>query len=483
MLEYQLGQKYIDFVSHLPPKERGEVLWGSQSILSHCPGYLQKRIQAITPELSVFQVGKELSLLVYDDYAKRFIIDGGQLGSTYGTGDLGEAAVKESIVSLLKKDEAPFPDDDLERFLEANYFTNWFIKLLSKMPSEDRKLFEKKKPEAIKETVEPKKEEPKTPSTPLPPKTNTTKADIKVEPLPLTKKEEPSPLPKKEVAPTPVKKTPKKEDVDGEQYEKAILAELSLAYAKRQQAKKAIAPTPSTPLRHVKFAALENVISYTEENECLDLLLKRTRKNGCHLSDSDWLIILANTVDENFASVIESHYRSHVVYTDEPNKGVLRYAIIVKRAQKDTLPATDQLGVKLIRSKEASFQKDMPTGAFANIENEDDEEVSRPSFRTSEIRKVKVKTASFAPVIPEPVILENDGEDFTDFDDEQEPSLAEAKEGRINETSRDEEPIVPKNWHCYLCGKKKIYSGEPAETITLRNGETAFLCKKHRGKM
>lgn len=486
MLQYQLSQKYISFVSSLQGKERGEVLWGTQSILSHCPGYLQKRIKEITPEISIFKVGKEMLLLVYDDYAKRVLMDG-SIGPKpeMENEQLETPLVSESIVSLLKKDDLPLPQDDLEKFLEANYFTNWFIKLMSKLPVDERNLFEKKKiiapadkPIQIENgTIE--KNAPAITAAPI------VKEEKKPEPNPIKDKrtEEAKvltpakPIKKEE---KPIKKTAKKQDVNGEEYEKAILAELSEAFAKRQQAKQ---KAPAAPLHHVKFAAQENVVSYKSENECLDLLLKRTRKNGCHLGDNDWLIILANTVDESFANVIESYYRNHVVYTDDPNKGNLRYAIIVKKDRKDDTQITqDELGVKLIHSKEASFKKSMPKGAFENIDEEDQEEAIEVRHNDNGIRMVKVKTAIFAPTVIEPINLINDDDGFTDFDDE-EPSMAEANTGSIPEPSRDEEPAVPKFWHCYLCGKKKLYSGEPAETITLRNGETAYLCKKHRGKM
>lgn len=465
MLEYALTEEFIKFLASLDNKEKGEMLWECQRFLSHCPGYLTHKKEDLDETTFIYSYKNEIFYKVADDFNIRTLIAGAKKGQEASLNGIeGTILIKESIVSLLKEDKGNHYQDDLAKFLKANYFTNWFTRLLDEFPSSARSLFAVKKEPVVAPKVEPVVIEKPVEKPVIAPKVQTISSPV-VQPVPVASKEAHH----------------QKQDVDGLEYEKAILAELQEAYEKRQAAKKKVA---TTPLHHVRFAPIEEVISYKNESECLDLLLKRTRKFSCHASENDWLIILANTVDGSFAKEIESRYPDHVVYTDEPNKGTLRIAIIVKRNRTETsLGEEEDPGVKRIHSKEANFAPTMPKGAYENIEQEDDEDARpRSDYGDYSVRLVKSKEATFKPVIAPVNIEEDDGfEDLGEGDEPVNDMNWDATPSAPNE--RDQEPVVPKYWHCYLCGKRKIYSGEPAETITLRDGKIAYLCKKHRGKM
>jgi hypothetical protein len=444
MLKYALCKSYLLFLGSLDKKDKGAVLWMSQNILSHCPGYLAHRVKSLSEEESVYKVGDDIYLRVYDDYALR-VMQSGEKGSFEHLSSFKEEpVVAVSIVALLKEISKQY-NDELTNFFTANYFTGWFAGLFDRLKLEDRDCLLHK---TIAPQIEMKKVE-----TPLSPVIVQSATPIK-----------------------PKLNTPKK-DVDGEEYEKAILLELQKSYALRKAVR---TKEPVKPLQHVKFAKQEIVVSYDNEDEAMGIILKRTRKFGLRLSSNNWLIILANTVEESFADCLKEEYPDHVVYSDKPNKGDLDYAIIVK-VNRDKKPEEIQ-GIKRVKSKTASFTKEIPEGAFENIDEEEqmeEENKSKNSFRL-----VKSKEASFEPQIKVENLIEDGddfNEDFVDLDDDDLDEKPEEKD--TTNISRDEynEP-VPKFWHCYLCGKKKVYTGEPAETITLRDGSTAYLCKKHRGK-
>lgn len=495
MLHYELTKPYIDFVSSLPFKERGQVLWNSQAILSTASGYLRMKVADIDEERSIFRVAENTYLLVHLNYSFVRLIDGAKTkeSPTFDNMD-AEALISPTIKELVAKDNASFPQDELQAILEKNYFTPWFIKLFSFLPKEDRDSLSKKEVQTEAKTKEnealPAKEETKEEQPQIEKETPKSKEVKAVDPLEVRK-------PKVKIASFPTLDFSKKEEnapkakpkaqrpVDGAEYEKAILLELQKAYESRLSKKK----TMSAPkLKHVRFAPKEIVISYDSKNSCLDLLLRRTRQNGCRLSNDNWLILLANTVDESFAREIESRYPDHVLYTDDQNKGKIDIAFIVKK-NRNVAEADDDLGIKRIKSKVASFNKEMPTGAYENID--EDEIDDRP--HSSYIRPVKSKVATFAPILPE-----NNGnaDDEFDFQIDEDGFFFDALDEDINsddyvvteDTASEEEnakPEVayPKHWHCYLCGKKKLYSGEPAEITKLGNGNTIYLCKKHRGKI
>lgn len=496
MLHYEITNSYLSFIKSLPFQERGNALWKSQAILSNAGGYLKMKVADLSDELAVFKIHDNTFVLVYSDFQKIVLIDGKKDSNIPQFGNKEEAPlVSKTIKELLTKDGSALPSDDLERFLEANYFTSWFIKLLSFLPADVRNSWmdkESEKKEAASAEMQAKD-------------IASSQTKEVIVPTPIKRKQEEDiikkPIVKQTVLPNPVIKrdsnSPKrqtKRNIDGAEYEKAILKELQEAYAKRQEKRKQreanIKSGTSVPLKHVVFAPKEIVIPYHDEGTCLDQLIKKTRQNGCHISDKDWLILLANTVDEYFAKEIEYRYPGHVMYTDNPNKGSLRLAIIVK--YKDS-PEEDDLGIKRVKSKQASFQKDLPSGAFENVDDEDYWE-AQERRGDSEIRRVKSKVANFQPAISIDKTFNDEEDDIQkdedgylmDFDADYEDDYLENDsdfEEQATPQEAVEKPSYPHYWHCYICGKKKSYSGESAETVKLSSGKVVYLCKKHRGKM
>lgn len=497
MLHYEITNSYLSFIKSLPFQERGNALWKSQAILSNAGGYLKMKVAGLSDELSIFKIHDNTFVLVYSDFQKIVLIDGKKDSDIPQFDSKDETPlVSKTIKELLAKDGSPLPNDDLERFLEANYFTSWFIKLLSFLPANirnswmDKDIMKKEASVSVEEKTK-----------------NVTSPQVKevIVPTPLKRKQEEDiikkPITKQTILPNPVierdrtlHKPQEKRNVDGAEYEKAILKELQEAYAKRQEKRKQketnAKPSSSAPLKHVVFAPKEIVIPYHEEGTCLDQLIKKTRQNGCHISDKDWLILLANTVDESFAKEIEYRYPGHVMYTDNPNKGSLRLAIIVK--YKDAFEEED-FSVKRVKSKQASFQKDLPSGAFENVDDEDYWE-AQERRGDSEIRRVKSKVANFQPVLSIDKTVSDEEDDMQkdedgylmDFDADYEDDFLENEpdfDEQASSKEMTETPSYPRYWHCYICGKKKSYSGEPAETVKLSSGKVVYLCKKHRGKM
>ncbi len=484
MLHYELTKSYIDFVSSLPLKERGLVLWNSQSILSTASGYLKMKIADVDEERSIFRVAESTYLFVQLNYSFVRLLNGMQSNanpSFVETND--DVIVSQTIKDLVSKGDTILPKDELEAFLEKNYFTSWFIKLFTFLPNEYRKALSDKPDTHLEPpTSKPEVANPAPEITDASIKQNKENSNFVVR-KPVVKQAS-LPLPSFENDDAPKKKRYFHHEVDGAEYEKAILLELQNAYEKRISRKTASNKSvePQT-LHHVRFAPKEIVIAYDDEGTCLDLLLRKTTQNGCRLSSDDWLILLANTVDNSFAQEIEDRYPEHVMYTDNPNKGKLRFAIIVKKKQK--IEEEDSHAIKKVKSKVASFESSIPSGAYENVDEEvDNDWKTKP--HSSAIRLVKSKVANFSPSLPVQNSCQQEELDF-DIDEEgfwiDENDFSDLEEEQDREQIDSENRPYPEHWHCYLCGKKKLYSGDPAQTIRLKNGNTAYLCKKHRGKL
>ncbi len=483
MLHYELTKSYIDFICSLPYKERGTVLWNSQSILSMASGYLKMKVADVDEERSIFRIAENTFVFVQLNYSFVRLLGGVKSVSVPSFTENEDAIIaSQTVKDLVSKDGAPLPKDDFEVLLESNYFTPWFIKLFASLPKECREALGKKDTQKEMGIIS----EAKTKSQPAenekePVNRNKENNDDIVVKRPPVKQAVLS-LPSYQSYDLHQKKKVFKRTIDGDEYEKAILFELQKAYEKRAS-RKAISQKGMQPqaLRHVRFAPKEIVIAYDDEGTCLDLLLRKTKQNGCRLSEEDWLILLANTVEESFANEIEERYPNHVMYTDNPNKGQLRFAIIVKKKPK--IDESESSEIKRVKTKVASFEQSIPSGAYDNIDEEDNWDTRS---RSSTIKLIKSKVANFAPTLPSQVTEDSDefdsqiDDDGFWIDEEEIPNEEDYEE----ETGKDEqEKPYPKHWHCYLCGKKKLYSGEPAETIKLGNGSVAYLCKKHRGKM
>lgn len=445
MLKYGLTERFVRHISHLPFDERLDILWKVQGLLSHVPGYLRLKDDG-TEEDPIFKKDESSYILMHDDYESRILVDFAKNKEDLKPSD---KYIEESIVGLLSNKVL---DDTLQETFKVaieNHFPIWFINLLSKLPSDYQKMLMSKeefKEEAIEEV---KKEVP------------ATKVKKATEVEQISK---------------PIKQKPHKpkNDVDGAKFEKEILRQLAKGYELRKKKQKVV---PNKPLSHVKFATKEIVIPFSDMGECLFLVQKRTTKYGCRVRNDDWKILLALSVEESIEKALERRYPGHVCYTDEPNKGDLRIAFIIKPKKEQEVK--EDLGVKRVVSKTASFQSFLPSGAFENVDEDDIPEINYNSSFKPMVQKNVVHVSS--EVVIEQI--EEQMEEFFDdmffdeefeFDVESSPSLPS-----------ESEPIVrgPSHYHCHLCGKKKLYSGEPAETVKLASGKIVYLCAKHRGKM
>lgn len=249
------------------------------------------------------------------------------------------------------------------------------------------------------------------------------------------KKEEPSKA-------LPIQKTKEEKIVvDPAALERAILRSLEENYKKQIEKYSKI---KKVPLRHAILAPNEFIIKYTDLGDLFKKLERRVRRSGLKQSREGWLILLATTVPEDLFDILDSHYPGKVKYTDDPKKGKLETAIIIKKAKPEDIEEADP-GVK----------------------------------------KVKTKTKQFEPTIRESLEQEDELPDFLKFFlDEDEEEIESSFFEEEEETAPIEiGPSHPKHWHCYVCGKKKLYHDEPAKTITLTNGKTAYLCKKHKNAL
>ncbi len=446
MLKYGLTERFIRHLSHLPFENRLNVLWKIQGLLSHVPGYLKLRVSG-SEEDPIYKIDDDHYVLAHDDYESRILVDfASDIDSLKNNGEY----ITSTIVSLLGKKE--LDEDVKERFKDAldQHFPVWFINLLLSLPLESQNVLMSK--EEIKETEEEEKAEEEK------------EAEIIKAPA-IDILEQASKL--KNIKP--------KSDLEGERFEKEILRELAKSYNLR---KENAAPKASKPLSHVRFAPREVVVSFSSLGECLFLLKKRTTKLGCKNFNSDWKILLASTVDDHIAKELGYRYPNHVCYTDDPNKGELKLALIVKPKKKEE---KEDLGIKKVASKTASFAKALPSGAFENIDEDDVPEYFGNSDFKPFIQKNVVHVSNETKIEK----IEEQMEEFALSDD-----FFDMDEFPINEPETDsylpsanDEPEIPAHWHCHLCGKKKLYSGEPAEIVELSSGKVVYLCAKHRGKM
>ncbi len=260
------------------------------------------------------------------------------------------------------------------------------------------------------------------------------------------KTEEKKPVSKPEPSPAPTEPQKRRKvrtiRVDPADLERAILASLAENYRQLIEKRKETAKT-NKPLKHVTLAAREDVIANNDIDEILKILDRRIRKNGLKSSGERWLILLATTVDERTADIIDRHYPGKVYYTDEPEKGKPDFAFIVKPNKNPEAEKEEE--ISLVKDKRASFDAPVEKNAY--------------------------------------------DQDFVDefgyypFDEEEEIQEEEDFESNPNLPYEEEEPAYPKIWRCYLCGNKKTHTGTPAKVIKLSNGKTAYVCQKHKNKI
>ncbi len=243
----------------------------------------------------------------------------------------------------------------------------------------------------------------------------------------------PPPAPKKE---EPKRRLPKRK-IDAAALERAILQSLAEAY--REQVQKYSQVARAKPLNHVTLAEKEETVTYRNLDEAFKKIDSRIRKNGLKSMKGRWLILLATSVEEETADILESHYPGKVYYTDDLSKGKPDFAIIVKPAKGDE---DEEQGTTFVKDKRASFTAPKEESAYSEDYLED------------------------LDLYP-----------FLDDEDEEEESPSLDSPYLPYE---EEEEETPRYWHCYICGKKKSHTGTPSKIVTLSNGKTVYLCKKHK---
>ena len=451
MLHYGFSRQFINQLAKQPFEERIDILWKVQGFLSHVPGYLRKKIDGNEEDL-FFSVSDESYILMHDDFEHRVLCDyqKGPFNPTVISAD--SVYYEQPIVDLLKTRTFSEETNSLLHIAIQNHFPIWFLNLLASLPVELLKIL------FSAETLEVLEEIPPTPLAPA-------KEDAPIQSAPIVEQ-------KFQILKT--SKNHKKFDVDGEKFEKEILKQLAKGYELRRKEHKV---TQTKPLQHVRFAKQELIVPFVNLSDCLFLLNKRTKKYGCKNFNNNWKILLALNMPEWLERELEARYPHHVCYTDEPNKGALDIAIIVKYAKEVEKPEPQ---VKRVASKTASFQQELPEGAFENIDEEDIPEM----IYDSSIKLFRPKNVTHVSNQIKIEQVEEEMEDFfeTSFlDDEFDFDLTEAEKSPI--VFKEEEERAPAHWRCFLCGNKKTYNGEPAETVRLASGKIVYLCKKHRGKM
>ena len=453
---YSLSATFLKQVRTLPLEERKELLWKAQGILSHIAGYLKMKHSDIDELHAIYKLGKSHYVLAFDDYNRRSLE---AFSNEPSFPEINAEHYEASLLELLHE-EVPV-DPECAEILRLAYFPNWFIQLIGRAPADLLKeVLTATEVSAFKEEilVQP---EPKEVAT-----------ETKKEEITLAKAENPQIRKGKNFH--------KKHDVDGEKFEKEILRQLAKVYElKKQRAK----PPVKQALKHVRFAKTEIIVEYDNFEQCLDLLQKRTRRFGCRNQNDDWKILLALTVPESLERLLLRHYPDHVLYTDVPDKGNPRIVFIVKK-RKAT--AAEDEGLKKVQAKGAVFSQEIPEGAYQNIDEEEYEESIEIQHRDSSIKYLDPKYQKSSYNEQKLKEIETTMEDFFELDDWDEETDEEPAPSPVAELlvlPEEPEETRPAKWHCFLCGKKKIYSGEPAETVQLQSGKIVYLCKKHRGKM
>lgn len=387
-----------------------------------------------------------------------------------------------SVLSLLDE-SLPFAnDDELKKGLDSYpTFTDWFKRLLDKLPSEERESISlsgikiKKFQEVLKE--EKRKIEEELPNTPI------EKETIEVyEPI-AKEKEEPIKIEEKKTFINENKESYSKKKID-----KPIVKTVSFVKNDDLEEKKLIElQNKAVELeRRIKkrvgiHFGWEEIFVYGENaDEMLTLIDKKVKKNGLKKQDDDWIIVATYTVDDEDFISIKEHYPNHSFRSDDilhkPSPEFVSKAIVVFPKKRETY----DYGVKKVNSKAASFNNIVPEKGYsvdADLIDDEEIDIRKPKNNDGIIKKVKYKGAIFnnyiepqKPLLDEEDDIENAGSYYNDNG-----------EYGIEEKYEEEEIVVPKHWKCPFCpSKNPWHTEEPARIIEKSDGNHIFLCKKHK---
>lgn len=381
-----------------------------------------------------------------------------------------------SVLSLLDDTIVLLNHDALQESLDSYpTFTDWFKRLLDKLPSSEREKISltgvkiKKFQEVLQEEKKKIAEEEKVSSPIL---QETKKEEIKQEeklPEVKEKKLEKVKHQNKPKTTKPLVKTVSY-SLNDELEEKKLIEMQNKAVELEKRIKKRVG---------IHFGWEEIFVYGENSDEMLTLIDKKVRKNGLRKQDDDWILVATYTVDDEDFLNIKEHYPNHAFRSDDilhkPSPEFVAKAIVIFPKKRETY----DYGVKKVNSKAVSFANVGPEKGYS-VDNDliDDEgtETSKPKNNNGIIRKVKYKGAIFNNYIEpaKPIIPDDDIETAGSF-------YNDNGEYGIEEKYEEEEIIVPKHWKCPFCpSKNPWHTEEPARIIEKADGNHIFLCKKHK---
>ena len=472
-------KKYNDVTTPL-----SKVLESSQNILFQ--SYLSKKSN---PKTGYFEeeIGSFILLRYYLGNG-RFVlcdINAYKEGWHSSTENIPENSVVSSLVLSLLDDSIPLQNnDELAKNLESYpTFTDWFKRLLDKIPSSDRDEISlngikiKKLVDVVKEEKKKIEEEKIDPSS-CP--TEQSSSDVINE---STKSLQTS----KPIAHSKIKET-----------KKVKVKSVSFKFPDQLEEKKLIASQNKTVelSRRIKkkvgihFGWDELFVYARNADEMLTSINKKIRKKGLKDQDSDWIIVATYTVEDEDFNLIKEHYPHHSYRSDDilhkPSPEYVSLAIVVSPIKGERKSVDDN--VKEVKNKAVSFVNIVPEVGYSASEDrfyddDIDEEIPEKKHPTDGIiRPVKYKGAIFSshedskPYSP----LNGDDED-EEYAPEGTYSNPNGEYG-ISETTHEEEEIkIPKHWKCPFCpSKNPWHTEEPSRIVRNNDGSYTFLCKKHK---
>lgn len=236
----------------------------------------------------------------------------------------------------------------------------------------------------------------------------------------------------------------------------------------------------------IHFGWEECQIQGENADEMLTGLARKIRKRGLKDEDHSWIIVATYEVsDEDFA-VLLAHYPHHAFRSDDimhkPNPLYVETALVVSPTiRQSVVPQTKQ-----VKSKTAIFASHAPTplerpldldaedeGEENQIDTEEEERNGDSTFHPF-VLKHKQAPLHLSAMEPTSFRLNNDALLPEEETNEETPP--------VNPLAPEpEEKPLPKRWKCPFCPSRNPWHTEtPAKIITKEDGETIYLCAKHK---
>ncbi len=399
--------------------------------------------------------------------------------------------ISSSVLSLLDDSISLVNKDELAKNLESYpTFTDWFKRLLDKIPSSDREEISlsgvkiKKYVEVLQEEKQKIEKEEKTleeSSTTIVKKEESKKIDDKAIIAKSAKNNKQTFVPKGKDTKKVKVKTATFKTID-ELEEKKLIASQNKASELSNRIKKKIG---------IHFGWDELFVYAKNGDEMLTSIDKKIRKKGLKDQDSDWIIVATYTVEDEDFEMIKSHHPNHTYRSDDilhkPSAEYVSLAIVVSPVKEERKATTPE--VKSVKNKAVSFVNVVPETGYSaseDLDYIDDFEEEIPEIKHPNdgiIRPVKYKGAVFASHVDEKTYSPSHSED-DDIAPEGTYSNPNGEYGisEIKDENEDE-LIIPKHWKCPFCpSKNPWHTEEPSRIVKNRDGSYTFLCKKHKNQ-